>query len=25
VVCQARGLPRKGESEGFDPWRLFSV
>ncbi len=25
VVCQARGLPRKGESEGFDPMRLFSV
>lgn len=25
VVCQARGLPRKGESEGFDPLRLFTV
>lgn len=25
VVCQARGLPRKGESEGFDPLRLFGV
>lgn len=25
VICQARGLPRKGESEGFDPLRLFKV
>lgn len=23
VICQARGLSRKGESEGFDPLRLF--
>jgi hypothetical protein len=25
VVCQARGLVRKGESAGFDPGRLFEV
>jgi len=25
VICQARGLPRKGESEGFEPLRLFEV
>ncbi len=25
VVCQARGLARKGESAGFDPGRLFEV
>jgi hypothetical protein len=25
VICQARGLPRKGESEGLDPLRLFEV
>jgi hypothetical protein len=25
VVCQARGLLHKGETEGFDPLRLFSV
>ena len=25
VVCQARGMPRKGESHGFDPMRLFTV
>ena len=25
VICQARGLLRKGESEGFDPLSLFEV
>ena len=25
VVCQARGLAKKGESHGFDPDRLFEV
>lgn len=25
VVCQARGLAKKGESTGFDPTRLFEV
>ena len=25
VVCQARGLLRKGEAQGFDPLRLFPV
>ena len=25
VVCQARGLVKKGEAAGFDPWRLFEV
>ncbi|MFM8737900.1 MAG: metallophosphoesterase [Betaproteobacteria bacterium] len=25
VICQARGLLRKGESEGFEPLRLFEV
>ena len=25
VVCQARGLPKKGESVGHDPLRLFEV
>jgi Calcineurin-like phosphoesterase len=25
VVCQARGLAKKGEAEGFDPARLFEV
>lgn len=25
VVCQARGLAHKGETEGFDPLRLFGV
>jgi hypothetical protein len=25
VVCQARGLAKKGEPTGFDPWRLFEV
>jgi hypothetical protein len=25
VVCQARGLLHKGETEGFDPLRLFGV
>jgi hypothetical protein len=25
VVCQARGLGKKGEAEGFDPQRLFEV
>jgi hypothetical protein len=25
VVCQARGLARKGEDQGFDPQRLFEV
>ena len=25
VVCQARGMPRKGESEGFDPLRVIEV
>ena len=25
VVCQARGLVKKGESAGFDPCRLFEV
>ena len=25
VICQAMGLPRKGEDEGFDPLRLIAV
>jgi hypothetical protein len=25
VVCQARGLAKKGEAQGFDPQRLFEV
>ena len=25
VVCQARGLVKKGEAAGFDPYRLFEV
>jgi hypothetical protein len=25
VVCQARGLARKGEDAGFEPARLFEV
>ena len=25
VVSQARGLPKKGESEGFDPFKLLTV
>jgi hypothetical protein len=25
VVCQARGLVKKGEATGFDPCRLFEV
>jgi calcineurin-like phosphoesterase family protein len=25
VVCQARGLAKKGEAAGFDPCRLFEV
>ncbi|MFM8768140.1 MAG: phosphoesterase, partial [Rubrivivax sp.] len=25
VVCQARGLAKKGETLGFDPSRLFAV
>jgi hypothetical protein len=25
VVCQARGLAKKGEDQGFDPLRLFEV
>jgi hypothetical protein len=25
VVCQARGLAKKGEADGFDPFRLIDV